>query len=103
MSLAKDSFSNWNTFLGHLEQRVAIRSLMRHPFFPAVLWTSVPVPPMSWSALTIERAFTGDRNVLLFEGIDERRVVEKLDTFPSRKDDRQKVFRVLTELDRCAL
>ena len=49
--------------------------------------------------LSIERAFAGDRDVPLFKRVDEGRVVEHLDAFPAREDDRQIVFRILAELD----
>ena len=53
-------------------------------------------------ALAVECAFAGDGDVLLFEGVDEWRVVEQLDTFPARENHGQVVFRVLAELDRRA-
>src|SRR6185503_12507572 len=102
MSFAKDTLANRHAFLGHREQRVAIGALLRHSFFPAVLRTAVPWPPVFGVALSVERAFAGDRDVALSERIDEWGIVENLDAFPPREDDGQKVFRVRAELDRRA-
>ncbi len=91
-----------NAFFSHREQRVSIGTLVAHAFFPAVRGASIPGPPVFVVTLSIERTFAGDRDVLLFKRVDERRVVEHLDAFPTREDDRQVVFRILAELDRRA-
>src|SRR5215213_434348 len=102
MTLAEDALAHWNAVFRHLEQRVSIRALLARAFFPAVLRTTIPWPPVFVVALAVENAFTRDRDILLFEGVDEGRVVEQLDTFPAREDDRQIVFGILAELDRRA-
>src|SRR6185503_13804968 len=102
MTFAEESIAHRDAVFSHLEQRVSIRTLLAHAFFPAVLGTTVPGPPVFVVALAVEYTFAGDGDVLLFEGIDEWREVEELDSFPAREDDRQVVFRVLAELDRCA-
>src|SRR6185503_11360980 len=102
MALAKNAFSYLNTFFGHREQRRSVCSLVAHSFFPTVCRASIPGPPVLVVALSIERSFSGDRDVLLPKRINERRVIEQLDAFPSRENDRQIVFRILAELDRRA-
>src|SRR5687768_16908572 len=102
MSFAEDAFTNGNIFLGHREERVAIRTLERHSFFPAVLRTAVPGPPVLRVALSVECAFAGDGDVSLVERVDKRRVVENLHAFPAREHNRQEVFWVSAELDRRA-
>src|SRR5690349_2265886 len=103
VSIAKDTLANRHAFLRHREQRVAVGTLLRHSFFPTVLRTAVPGPPVFGVALSVEYAFARDRDVALLERIDEWRVVENLDAFPAREDDGQKVFRVRAELDRRAI
>src|SRR4026209_2248105 len=102
MVLTKHAFPNRNTFFGHRKQRISIPTLIAHPFFPAVCSTSVPWPPVFVVALTIERTLASDSDILLLEGVNKRRVVEHLDTFPTRENNGQIVFRVLAELDRRA-
>src|SRR5688500_423079 len=99
MTFAKDALAHRHAFLRHCEQRVAIGTLLFHPFFPSVLRTTVPQPPVFRITLPVERAFAGDRDVSLLKSINERRVVEDFDTLPTREDNRQVEFRVLTELD----
>src|SRR5215216_903217 len=100
MTLAKNAFPHRYAFLRHREQRGSIGSLVAHAFLPAVREAPIPWPPVFVITLSIERAFARDRDVLLFEGVDKRRVVEQLDAFPTREDDGHVVFRVLAELDR---
>src|SRR5215212_9718053 len=99
MPLAKDAFSNRNALLCHREQRRSVSTLVAHAFFPAVRGTAVPWPPVFVVTLSVECSFSGDRDVLLFKSVDERRVVEQLDAFPARENYRQVVFRVLAKLD----
>ena len=61
-----------------------------------------PRPPMPLAGLTVERAAAGDGDVLLLEGVDERRVVHQLDALPSGEHHGQVVVRVLAEQDRGA-
>ena len=51
--------------------------------------------------LPIERPLAGDRDVLAFEGVDERRVVHQLDAFESCQDERI-TRRILREAQRRA-
>src|SRR5687767_829115 len=102
MTFTEDAFADRHTFFSHLEQCVSIGTLVGHALFPAVRRTSIPWPPVLGVALSVECAFARDRDVPLFEGVDERRVVEYLDAFPTREHDRQKVFWVPAELDRGA-
>src|SRR6185369_4505934 len=102
MTFSEDAVAHRNAVFRHLEEGVSIRACVGHAFFPAVLWTTIPWPPGFVAALAVECALARDRDVLLFEGVDERRVVEELDTFPAREDDGQVVFWILAELDRRA-
>src|SRR6185503_6784081 len=88
VTFPEDSVLDRNTFFRHPEQCRAMRTLLTHAFFPAVLRAPVPWPPVFVVTLAVERAFAGDRDVSLFERVDERRVVEEFDTFPTREDDR---------------
>jgi hypothetical protein len=47
----------------------------------------------------IERALAGDRDVLLFESVDERGVIHALHALPTRVDQRQVVSRIAAEAD----
>ena len=71
-------------------------------FFPTALRPSFPRPPMFAIGIAVDHAFTGDRHISLLKGIDERRVIHQLHTFPSSKDQRQVLPRILTEFDRGA-
>src|SRR5262249_14122402 len=44
-----------------------------------------PVPPMCFISLTIECSGAGNGEILLFEGIDEGRVVHQFRAFPTRE------------------
>src|SRR5215218_6611804 len=102
MTFAEDALAHRNTFICDLEEGVSIRALLAHGFLPAVLRTAVPPPPVFVIALAVECSFAGDCDVLLFERVDEGRVVEEFDTFPARENHRQVVFWILTKLDRRA-
>src|SRR6185503_9413060 len=102
MAFTKDAFSYLNTFFSHREQRRPVCSLVAHAFFPAVCRASIPGPPVLVVTLSIERSFSSDRDVLLLERINERRVIQQFDTFPTREHDGQIVFRIPAELDRRA-
>src|SRR6476619_6218019 len=99
MTLAKDALTHRHALFRHRKQRVSIGTLVTHSLFPAVRRAPVPRPPVFVVTLPVERAFAADRDVPLFKGVDERRVVEHLDTFPTREHNGQVVFRVLTEFD----
>src|SRR6185503_5425131 len=88
MAVAEDTFLHRHAFFGHLKQRVPIGASL-----------DLPRPPVIVIALTVECAFAGDGNILPAKRVDERRIVEQLDTFPTRKDHGKVVLWVLTELD----
>src|ERR1044072_2478970 len=98
MTFTEDAIAHRNAVFRHLEEGVSIRTCLGHAFFPAVLRTTIPGPPGFVVALSVENTFARDRDVLLFEGVDEGRVVEELDTFPAREHDGQVVFGILAEL-----
>ena len=50
-------------------------------------------------SIAVDYAFTGQRDVLLLECIDERRVVHQLHAFPASENQRQIFFRISIELD----
>src|SRR6185369_3643428 len=102
MALTKDTIADRNALLSHRKQRVTIVALVAGAFFPAVCGASIPGPPMLVVALAVERALTGNGDVALFEGVDEGRIVEQLDAFPTRENNRQIIPGVRTELDRRA-
>lgn len=102
MAPTENAIADRDAVFRHLEERISIRSLLVHTLFPAVLRTTVPRPPVFIVTLAVECAFSSDRDVLLFEGVDERRIVKELDPFPAREDYRQVVVGVMAELDCCA-
>jgi hypothetical protein len=53
-------------------------------------------------AAAIEGAFTCHGDVLLLEGVDERRVSHELDAFPPREDSGKVSRRILVKGDRRA-
>src|SRR5262249_34864139 len=71
--------------------------------FPAASWPSRPRPPVLAIGLPIKNALAGDRDVLLFKGIDERRVIHQLHAFPTRENDGQIFLRIGIEFDRAVL
>ncbi len=56
-----------------------------------------------WPGLAVERALAGDRDVLLLEGVDQRRVVHHLVAFESREHRRKIIARLGAEADCGAL
>ena len=103
MTLAKHTFAHGNASFSHAKQRVSIGTLVAHAFFPTVLRTSVPLPPVFVVTLSIERTSARDGDVSLFERVNERRVVEEFDAFPAREDYGQVVIGILAKLhDRAA-
>src|ERR1700752_1611666 len=67
VALAEDAFAHGHAFFRHREECRSIRALVAHAFFPAVLWPTVPWPPMLVVALAVKRAFAGDGDVLLLK------------------------------------
>ena len=59
-----------------------------HTLLPAKAGITVPGPPSVVGSATIDSSFTCDGDVSSLEGIDARREVEALQSFPRRLDDR---------------
>src|SRR2546429_514622 len=99
-SFSKDSFAYGRAFGDVLIKDAARLALFGIAFLPATARPSFPWPPVSAVSLAVDHAFTGDRDVLLFKRVDERRVAHQLHTFPAREHVGQILARVLAELDR---
>src|SRR5579871_3381293 len=83
-----------SVLLAHRVERVASGLLAGLPFAPAAIGTAFPRPPVFAIAVAVERALAGDCNVVLAVGINERRVVQALQTFPAGIDQREIALRV---------
>ena len=53
-------------------------------------------------SLAVDYSFAGDRDVLLFKGVDERRVAHQFHAFPTREHIRQILLWIAIEFDRGA-
>src|SRR5436190_4066691 len=99
---AKDSIGDGHALFRHLEQPDPRRLTVRRPFDPAEIGAALPGPPMLVARLAVERAGTGDRDVLAVDGVDERRQAHQLDALETRQHLRQILARVGAEQDRRA-
>src|SRR5271166_162209 len=89
-------FDRSRRFAKCLQRRASFR-LIGLAFLPSATCFTLPGPPVLAIRLPVERAAAGDGDVGLLESINKRRVVHALGAFPTRKHDRQIVFRVLAE------
>ena len=67
MPQSKDPLCHRGAFFAHLHQRFHIVKL---PDLGAI--GLFPCPPIGFTGLTVQGAFTGDGNILLAIGIDQR-------------------------------
>ena len=93
-AVAEDAFGDGDVFLGLVNEFVPRCFLVRVAFLPTAVRAAFPRPPVVAIGLAVEGAGAGDRDVLLLEGVDERRVVHALDALPAGEDDGQVVTRI---------
>src|SRR5215472_896129 len=74
--------------LRHVKEQVAVFDLVRLALLPSTMRAPLPWPPMLTIGIAINGALTGDRDVSLLKGVDERRIVHQLNAFPSREHKR---------------
>src|SRR5207237_8271654 len=73
-------------------------ALLGIAFLPTPARPAFPWPPMIAVSIAVDYAFAGQRDVLLLECIDERRVVHQLHAFPASENQRQIFLRISFEL-----
>src|SRR6478609_688306 len=88
MYLAEDALADRCALLGHLKKQGAIGCLIRLAFFPSTLGAAFPRPPVLAICIAVDGSRAGDRDVFLFKGIEEGRVVHQLNAFPASEDQR---------------
>ena len=101
-SFAEDPFANGRAFGDVVIENSPRFTLIRIAFLPTAACSSFPWPPMFAVRLAVNDAFTGDGDVPLLEGIDERRITHQFHPFPARENVGQILSWILTEFDRGA-
>ncbi len=96
---AEDALLDGHAALGHLAQAADVFVRARTLTVRAA---PRPAPPVLVRRRAVERAAPRHRDVLLLEGVDERRVVHALRPLEARVDDGQVLRRVGAELERRA-
>src|SRR5688572_13149214 len=102
MTVAENTLVDRYAALGHVYQGGPASPLIGVALFPTILRSPVPRPPGLIVGLSIKNSGPGDSDILLLEGINERRIVHQLHAFPTAEYDRQVFGGVLTEFDRPA-
>src|SRR5579859_3528214 len=71
MALPEDPPADGNSVFSHVEKSFAIVFLIWVPLLPSTILAALPGPPVLTVAVAVNRAFTGDGDVLLPEGINK--------------------------------
>src|SRR6266550_7540244 len=88
MAFAENSLAHRYAAFCHVCQSSPRFSLVPITFFPTILSAPVPRPPRLIVGLAIQNPRTGDSDVLLLEGVDERRIVHQLRALPASEYQR---------------
>src|SRR5215211_4399943 len=97
VALAKSTLRNGYSLLRHRHETLPSRGVVGCARAPTVLSTPLPGPPVLEARLAVERALARNRDVLLLERIDQRRVSHQLRSLEPREHRREVVTRILTE------
>src|SRR4029077_4709409 len=88
MPIAEDALPYRRALLGHLKKQRAIGRLIGLAWVPSTLRPPLPRPPVLAICIAVDGPRASDRDVFLFKGIDEGRVVHQLNPFPASEDQR---------------